>query len=45
LTAYSSEAVKKIKGLKTAEISAALGCPVNREVIHRDDLVVFSASK
>lgn len=45
LTAYSSEAVKKIKGLKTAEISAALGRPVNREVIHRDDLVVFSALK
>ena len=45
LTAYSSEAVKKIKGLKTAEISAALGCTVNREVIHRDDLVVFSALK
>lgn len=45
LTAYSSEAVNKIKGLKTAQISAALGCPVNREVIHRDDLVVFSALK
>jgi len=45
LTAYSSEAVKKIKGLKTAQISSTLGCPVNREVIHRDDLVVFSALK
>jgi len=45
LTAYSAEAVNKIKGLKTAEISSALGCPVNREVIHRDDLVVFSALK
>jgi glutamate 5-kinase len=45
LTAYSSGAVDKIKGLKTVQISAALGCPVNREVIHRDDLVVFSALK
>ena len=45
LTAYSSEAVGKIKGLKTAQISAALGCSVSRAVIHRDDLVVFSALK
>ncbi len=45
LTAYSSEAVNKIKGLKTEQISTALGRPVNREVIHRDDLVVFSALK
>ena len=45
LTAYGSEAVNKIKGLKTAQISAVLGRSVNREVIHRDDLVVFSALK
>jgi len=45
LTAYGAEAVKKIKGLKTTEISAALGCLGNRAVIHRDDLVVFSALK
>lgn len=45
LTAYGSEAINKIRGLKTAQISAALGRPVNREVIHRDDLVVFSALK
>jgi glutamate 5-kinase len=45
LTAYSAEAVNKIKGLKTTEISATLGCPGNRAVIHRDDLVVFSALK
>jgi glutamate 5-kinase len=45
LSAYSAEAVNKIKGLKTAQISAVLGCPGNRAVIHRDDLVVFSALK
>jgi glutamate 5-kinase len=45
LTAYSAQAVNTIKGLKTSEISAALGCSKNREVIHRDDLVVFSALK
>jgi glutamate 5-kinase len=45
LTAYSSDAVNTIKGLKTTEIGAALGSTVNREVIHRDDLVVFSALK
>ena len=45
LTAYGSQDVDKIKGLKTAQISEALGCQVNREVIHRDDLVVFSTVK
>jgi len=40
LTNYSSDDVRKIKGLKTAAIEQALGqCPYD-EVIHRDNLLV-----
>ncbi len=38
---YSSEEVKKIKGLKSAEIENILGYKVYDEVIHRDNLVIL----
>jgi glutamate 5-kinase len=41
LTNYSSEEIKKIKGLKSALIEQALGYRYYDEVIHRDNLVVF----
>ncbi|MBI4800161.1 MAG: glutamate 5-kinase [Desulfarculus sp.] len=41
LTAYSSEDLRKIKGLRSDQIEARLGHKDSDEVIHRDDLVVF----
>lgn len=42
LTNYTADEVRKIKGLQTSEITAALGfCPY-QEVIHRDNMVVTS---
>ena len=41
LSAYSSEDLCKIKGLRTDQIEACLGHKDCDEVIHRDDLVVF----
>jgi glutamate 5-kinase len=42
LTNYTADEVRKIKGLKTSDITAALGyCPY-QEVIHRDNMVVTS---
>ena len=42
LTNYSSGDVRRIKGLKTDQIAAALGhCPYD-EVVHRDNMVVTS---
>jgi len=38
---YSSEEIKKIKGVKTTEIEKILGYRVYDEVIHRDNLVVL----
>ncbi len=44
LTNYSADDVRRIKGLKTDQIADALGhCPYE-EVIHRDNLLVTSAS-
>ncbi len=40
LTNYSSEELKKIKGLKTSEIERVLGYKYADEVIHRDNLVL-----
>ncbi|MBI5180180.1 MAG: glutamate 5-kinase [Nitrospirae bacterium] len=37
---YSSDELKKIKGLKTSEIEKALGYKYFDEVIHRDNLVI-----
>lgn len=37
---YSSDEIKRIMGLKSAEIEKALGFKVYDEVIHRDNLVV-----
>ncbi|MBI5182631.1 MAG: glutamate 5-kinase [Nitrospirae bacterium] len=37
---YSSEEIKRIKGLKTTEIEKALGYKYFDEVIHRDNLVI-----
>ncbi len=40
LTNYSADEIRRIKGLKTDQIAAALGhCPYD-EVIHRDNMVV-----
>ncbi len=41
LTKYSSDDLRKIKGLKTSEIERVLGRKDYDEVIHRDDLVVL----
>ena len=41
LTGYSSSEIFKIKGLKTADIKAALGYKGADEVIHKDDLVIL----
>jgi len=41
LTNYSSKEMERIKGLKTAEIEAALGYKDHDEVIHRDNLVIL----
>ena len=42
LTNYSADDVRRIKGLRTDQIAAALGhCPYD-EVIHRDNMVVTS---
>ncbi len=40
LTNYSSEELKKIKGLRTSEIEKTLGYKYADEVIHRDNLVL-----
>ena len=40
LTNYGAEDLRKIKGLRTGQIAAALGhCPYD-EVVHRDNMVV-----
>jgi glutamate 5-kinase len=42
LTNYTSDDIRRIKGLKTGRIAAALGhCPYD-EVIHRDNMVITS---
>jgi hypothetical protein len=41
LVNYSSEAIAKIKGLKTGEIQKTLGYKDYDEVIHRDNLVIL----
>ncbi len=41
LANYSSEAIGKIKGLKTSEIQKTLGYKDYDEVIHRDNLVIL----
>ncbi len=41
VTNYSSREIERIKGLKSAEIEAALGYRVYDEVVHRDNLVVL----
>jgi len=41
LVNYSSEAIAKIKGLKTSEIHKTLGYKDYDEVIHRDNLVIL----
>jgi glutamate 5-kinase len=38
---YSSDQIRKIKGLKTTDIAAALGSKDYDEVIHRDNMVVL----
>jgi len=40
LTNYSSEEVRRIKGLKTNQISSVLGYKYYDEVVHRDNLVL-----
>ncbi|HXV36882.1 MAG TPA: glutamate 5-kinase [Myxococcota bacterium] len=43
LTAYASDAVQRIAGRATREISQVLGYSNGDEVIHRDDLVLLGA--
>lgn len=38
---YSSQELSKIKGLKTTEISRALGYKNKDEIVHKDNLVIF----
>ena len=38
---YSSDQIRKIKGLKSADITAMLGSKDYDEVIHRDNMVVL----
>ena len=40
LTNYSSEDIRRIKGLKTRQIAEVLGCCPYEEIIHRDNMVV-----
>jgi glutamate 5-kinase len=42
IVAYSSADIDRIKGLKSAQIEAVLGCCGDAEVIHRDDMVVLT---
>ena len=39
LTSFSSDEIKKIKGLKTDQIEKILGYASKSEIIHRDDMV------
>jgi glutamate 5-kinase len=41
LVRYSSAELNSVKGMKTGEITRALGERQNYEVIHRDDMVLF----
>jgi glutamate 5-kinase len=41
IVAYSSADIDRIKGLKSAQIEAVLGCCGDAEVIHRDDMVIL----
>jgi glutamate 5-kinase len=43
ITSYSSEEIRKIKGLKTDRIEEVLGYKDYDEVIHRDNLVVIES--
>jgi glutamate 5-kinase len=40
LVAYSADDLRKIRGLKSSAVEAALGVKSAEEVVHRDDLVV-----
>ena len=42
LTNYSSEDVLRVRGLKTSQMARVLGAKPYDEIIHRDNLVVFS---
>ena len=41
LVNFSSDTLRKIKGLKTAEIQKAIGAQEYEEAIHRDNLVIL----
>lgn len=41
LVNYSSDALKRIKGIRTSQIEQILGYKVSDEVIHRDDLALL----
>ncbi|MGW8256024.1 MAG: hypothetical protein ACWGMZ_00910, partial [Thermoguttaceae bacterium] len=45
LTNYCADEVRRIKGLKTDQIAEALGCRPYDEIVHRDNMVVTTASK
>jgi len=45
LTNFSADDARKIKGLRTPQIAAALGTLLYDEVVHRDNLVVLNVSE
>ncbi len=45
LAGYAADEVRRIAGLKTAEIERALGYKYLDEIVHRDDLVVLDAAR
>lgn len=44
LVAYSASEARRIAGLPTPDVAAALGYPVRGELVHRDDLVLWERS-
>ena len=41
LSNYASTDIERIKGRRTGEIAAILGCKDSDEIIHRDNLVIM----
>jgi glutamate 5-kinase len=41
LVNYSSEALERIKGVRTNQVEQILGYKISDEVIHRDDLALL----
>ena len=39
ITSFSSDEIRKVKGLKSDQLESILGYPTKSEIIHRDDMV------